>query len=145
MLWSVKFNFIFFWLFTFFFISNEAMSSPDINKEKVLEEFRNAWKQEVQNKAPKNNFQKPSSSSEEKEDITIENGIAEMVERTESLTTKESGAQITAMDHYVIAVDHERQGKLGKGKYFLGLYIEKSIYLSIVSPQHWTAIVALLN
>ncbi|CAO3622013.1 unnamed protein product [Mucor hiemalis] len=88
--------------------------ATDINKERVLEEFRNAWKQEVKRKAEKPVPGK-DSSSKEKEDTTTEKSIVDMVERTESLTTNDQAtAPVTALDHYVIAVDNERQGKLGK-------------------------------
>lgn len=91
--------------------------ATDINKERVLEEFRNAWKQEVKRKAEKPVPGK-DSSSKEKEDTTTEKSIVDMVERTESLTTNDQDtAPVTALDHYVIAVDNERQGKLGKGEY----------------------------
>lgn len=85
------------------------------NKEKILEEFRNAWKQEVKRKHEKTEHIKESSGSVEKEDTTTEKSIGDMVERTESLTTNDQAAPVTALDHYVIAVDNERQGKLGKG------------------------------
>lgn len=97
-------------------------SSSISQQEKVLEEFRNAWKQEVKQKHVHDKDKSGGSSSskglvKEKEvDTTKEESIAELIEATESLTTTgESHVPVTAMDHYVIAVDNERQGKLGKG------------------------------
>lgn len=78
----------------------------DASNDKALEEFRNAWKQEVQKK---HIFEPPQASSS-----TLEPTIDDITEKIESLSTTET-VPVTAMDHYVIAVDNERQGKLGKG------------------------------
>ncbi|KAI7896758.1 uncharacterized protein EV154DRAFT_584922, partial [Mucor mucedo] len=74
-----------------------------------LEEFRNAWKQEVQKK---HIAEKPQDKGEGSSNSTVEHTVDDIVEKTESLTTNDT--PVTAMDHYVIAVDNERQGKLGK-------------------------------
>lgn len=87
----------------------------DQQREQALEEFRNAWRQEVKEK--RNHEKIPTSSKQ----VTVqhnkgeEESVANLIESTESLTTNEK-APVTAMDHYVLAVDNERQGKLGKGK-----------------------------
>lgn len=82
----------------------------DASNDKVLEEFRNAWKQEVQKKHVETPQQEGGESSSHS---NVEHTVDDIVEKTESLTTHDT--PITAMDHYVIAVDNERQGKLGKG------------------------------
>lgn len=78
----------------------------DSTNNQALEEFRNAWKQEVQKKQVVEKAQEASSSA-------TEDSVADIIEQTESLTT--TSVPVTAMDHYIIAVDNERQGKLGKG------------------------------
>lgn len=88
-------------------------SNNNNNPEKVLEEFRNAWKQEVQKK----HVQPESSSTKsaaEQQTVTEEKSVTDLIDKTEALTTQQT--PVTAMDHYIIAVDHERQGKLGQGK-----------------------------
>jgi hypothetical protein len=94
-----------------------STSSSKCVQEKVLEDFRNAWKQEVKRKHHSHEQSNSSGKSSEKEkvDTTKEESIAELIEQTESLASSDK-PPVTAMDHYVIAVDNERQGKLGKGK-----------------------------
>lgn len=99
------------------------MGSTDkiTDQENALEEFRNAWRQEVKEKhSHEKHPDEPSSSSKEKDASHHLKGeeevVADLIERTEALTTTEEAVPVTAMDHYVVAVDNERQGKLGKGK-----------------------------
>jgi predicted DNA binding CopG/RHH family protein len=91
--------------------------NTDIPQEQVLEEFRNTWRQEVKEKHSHDHEKQAENSK--KADKSIDNkeeaSIANLIEETESLTTTETSVPVTAMDHYVIAVDNERQGKLGKG------------------------------
>ncbi|KAL0138459.1 hypothetical protein V8B55DRAFT_1515081 [Mucor lusitanicus] len=97
------------------------MGSTDkiTDQENALEEFRNAWRQEVKEKhSHEKHPDEPSSSSKEKDASHHLKGeeevVADLIERTEALTTTEEAVPVTAMDHYVVAVDNERQGKLGK-------------------------------
>ncbi|KAL7318409.1 hypothetical protein PS15m_001659 [Mucor circinelloides] len=97
------------------------MSNIDksLEQENALEEFRNAWRQEVKEKHSHDKHpDEPSSSGKEKDtshrNKDEEKAVADLIERTESLTTIEEAVPVTAMDHYVMAVDNERQGKLGK-------------------------------
>lgn len=85
-------------------------------REQVLEEFRNAWRQEVKEKHNQDKIPQTSKEEVHNNKKGEEESIATLIETTESLTTKEK-EPITAMDHYVTAVDNERQGKLGKGKH----------------------------
>jgi F-box protein 9 len=92
--------------------------NSDIPQEQALEEFRNVWRQEVKEKLSHDHEKQPESSKNDKKSIDKnkeEVSIANLIEETESLTTTETSVPVTAMDHYVIAVDNERQGKLGKG------------------------------
>ena len=88
------------------------MSSSDNNREKVLEEFRNAWKQEVTKKHTKGQ----TDDTTVKEGV-VEDSISELVEQTESVTLEKP--PVTAMEHYILATDLERQGKLGKGNFMI--------------------------
>lgn len=90
-------------------------------QENVLEEFRNAWRQEVKEKHRHEKHPEEHSSLHKEKDTSHhmkgeEEVVADLIERTEALTTTEEAVPVTAMDHYVVAVDNERQGKLGKGK-----------------------------
>jgi F-box protein 9 len=92
--------------------------NTDAEKEHELEEFRNTWRQEVKQKHI-HDTEPGASSSKDKETLQHKKGeeetFADLIEQTESLTTKEEAVPVTAMDYYVVAVDDERQGKLGKG------------------------------
>ncbi|CEP10010.1 hypothetical protein [Parasitella parasitica] len=94
------------------------MNTLDVEQEQALEEFRNNWRQEVREKHSRN--KQPEVPSSEKQDCLTHNtseeeSIADIIDHTKSLaTTEEEKEPVTAMDHYVIAVDNERQGKLGK-------------------------------
>ncbi|KAI8987710.1 hypothetical protein BDF20DRAFT_832617 [Mycotypha africana] len=121
------------------------MSSGDVNRteqEKELEDFRNAWKKEVQQKQHPLQSSQPALEQQQqslrRQSVVIdgkrrhsirqplhslnradteEKSVQELIDATEALATQESGdvkQPVTAMDHYVIAVDNERQGKLGK-------------------------------
>jgi hypothetical protein len=94
-----------------------STSSNNTVQGKVLEDFRNSWKQEVKLKHHSHEQSSSSGKASEKEkvDTTKDESIAELIEQTESLATSDK-APVTAMGHYVIAVDNERQGKLGKCK-----------------------------
>ncbi|KAI8983529.1 hypothetical protein BDB01DRAFT_897115 [Pilobolus umbonatus] len=85
-------------------------------QEEELEKFRNQWRQEVQEKkaqlkavpttpGPSHPKMAPKSTitSEEMDELEEKTG-------TISMETKEKDA----MDYYIMAVDNERQGKLGK-------------------------------
>ncbi|KAG2234498.1 hypothetical protein INT48_004877 [Thamnidium elegans] len=80
-------------------------SNNNSNPEKVLEEFRNAWKQEVKKKHV---HDKPESSTlaqtKQENTLTEEEGLDKVINKTEALTIN---TPVTAMDHYVIAVDNE--------------------------------------
>ncbi|KAI8084144.1 uncharacterized protein B0P05DRAFT_636303 [Gilbertella persicaria] len=79
-------------------------------QEKALEEFRNAWRQEVESKQGHDpHAEAPEQQQQQQEEASI----AALIEQTESLAVDQP-EPITAMDHYVLAVDNERQGKLGK-------------------------------
>ncbi|KAI8636253.1 hypothetical protein BD408DRAFT_426433 [Parasitella parasitica] len=94
------------------------MNNLNVEQEQALEEFRNTWRQEFRKKQSLD--EQPTDSSTKEQDFLRrskreENSTADIIERTESLkTTEEEKAPVTAMDHYVIAVDNERQGKLGE-------------------------------
>ncbi|KAI9478695.1 MAG: hypothetical protein EXX96DRAFT_571870 [Benjaminiella poitrasii] len=100
---------------------NDNMPSQ---QEDVLEEFRMEWREEMKEKRKKNNSQssastkdKPSEHPPQQKISREEESVADLIERTEALTTNDEEKKtepVTAMDHYVIAVDNERQGKLGK-------------------------------
>ncbi|KAI8348271.1 hypothetical protein BD560DRAFT_450351 [Blakeslea trispora] len=84
-------------------------------QEKDLEEFRNAWKKEVKEKQSQvMHKQEDDSSKPTEKHKPGEEVIDNLIEQAESLTTTDNSEPVTAMDHYVIAVDNERQGKLGK-------------------------------
>lgn len=91
-----------------------------IPQEQALEEFRNAWREEVKEKhSHDHDMQQLDTCKTVKEPIENnkeESSIAKLIEETESLSTAKTSVPTTAMDHYVIAVDDERQGKLGKGR-----------------------------
>lgn len=111
-------------------------------QEQELEEFRNAWRQEVRQKNQQQQTRENKPSIAEKRPSVAESSLAEIIDKAESLalTDKEP---VTAMDHYVLAVDNERQGKLGQGTLlFSCLYLFD--VLTYV-PQHWIATVVLLN
>ncbi|KAG0168513.1 hypothetical protein DFQ30_004647 [Apophysomyces sp. BC1015] len=89
-------------------------SCPSPSTQHELEEFRKQWQREVQDrKVSRKTTTAPSKSAE-----------SALVQQTESLSLgEESEVQTdaekpkeleTAMDHYIEAVDNERQGKLGQ-------------------------------
>lgn len=98
-------------------------SNSNNNTEKALEEFRNAWKQEVQKKQV---YEKPKENDTLTEPKKVEEeGVAEIIDKTESLNV---GTPVTAMDHYVAAIDNERQGKLGPGNTFIFFFFIKCFF-----------------
>lgn len=98
-------------------------------QENELERFRNEWRQEVKEKHQiQDTKHKNKESATEKPLSTAESSLSDMVDKAESLTLEK--APMTAMDHYMLAVDNERQGKIGKGMCFLGY---KSVLLMVCS------------
>lgn len=89
-------------------------SNNNSNPEKVLEEFRNAWKQEVKKKHVRDKPESGTTLAQTKQEDTLieEEGLAKVIDKTKTL---DINTPVTAMDHYMIAVDNERQGKLGQG------------------------------
>ncbi|KAG1047169.1 hypothetical protein G6F46_004143 [Rhizopus delemar] len=82
-------------------------------QENELERFRNEWRQEVKEKHHiQDTKHKDKEPATEKRLSTAESSLSDMIDKAESLTLEK--APITAMDHYVLAVDNERQGKIGK-------------------------------
>ncbi|KAG0748871.1 hypothetical protein G6F57_003115 [Rhizopus arrhizus] len=82
-------------------------------QENELERFRNEWRQEVKEKHQiQDTKHKNKESATEKPLSTAESSLSDMVDKAESLTLEK--APMTAMDHYMLAVDNERQGKIGK-------------------------------
>ncbi|KAI9266019.1 hypothetical protein BY458DRAFT_512851 [Sporodiniella umbellata] len=78
------------------------------DRESDLEKFRNEWRQEVQKKPPgdkkvKEQWQQPAAASSSVLDVT---------EKIETLSVENK--PVTAMDHYLLAVENEREGKLGQ-------------------------------
>lgn len=110
------FHLLYFAVLLFYYIMGTI--DNDAEKEHVLEEFRNAWRQEVKRKHT-HDTEPRASSSKDKQTLqhkkSEEESVVDLIEQTESLTTKEKAVPVTAMDHYIIAVDDERQGKLGRG------------------------------
>ncbi|GAA5805807.1 hypothetical protein HPULCUR_011333 [Helicostylum pulchrum] len=88
-------------------------SNNNSNPEKVLEEFRNAWKQEVKKKHVRDKPESGTTLAQTKQEDTLieEEGLAKVIDKTKTL---DINTPVTAMDHYMIAVDNERQGKLGQ-------------------------------
>ncbi|CAO3699112.1 hypothetical protein G6F70_007016 [Rhizopus microsporus] len=82
-------------------------------QEQELEEFRNAWRQEVRQKNQQQQTRENKPSIAEKRPSVAESSLAEIIDKAESLTLTDK-EPVTAMDHYVLAVDNERQGKLGQ-------------------------------
>ena len=104
------------------------MDTTDAQRE--LEEFRRQWRQEVENrKQQKLERQKHARVSlvteeEVEQQTTTTTKIygdrppltAEMQSMSLENENEEKNEPKTAMDYYIIAVDNERQGKLGQGK-----------------------------
>ncbi|KAI7902843.1 uncharacterized protein BX663DRAFT_508609 [Cokeromyces recurvatus] len=88
-------------------------------QEKVLEEFRREWREEVKekHKHDSKSFMTTKDNKEPLHKPREEESMVNLNEKTESLTIQtkeENNKPVTAMDHYIIAIDNERQGKIGK-------------------------------
>lgn len=113
-------------------------------QEQELKEFRNAWRQEVRQKNQQQQTRENKPSIAEKRPSVAESSLAEIIDKAESLTLTDK-EPVTAMDHYVLAVDNERQGKLGQGTTLLFNSCLYHFEVLTYFPQHWIATVVLLN
>ncbi|KAI9498101.1 hypothetical protein BDB00DRAFT_801142 [Zychaea mexicana] len=98
------------------------MDTTDAQKE--LETFRRQWRQEVENR--KHQQQQQRLQLQQKQDPVamappeqpIQQDPPPLPEEMQSLSVENDQQQLnepqSAMDHYIVAVDNERQGKLGQ-------------------------------
>ena len=110
------------------------MDTTDAQRE--LEEFRRQWRQEVENRkqqtVERQKHARISLATQQEEQQTtgtteIYDDRPPLAEEMHSMSLEneeeEKNEPKTAMDHYIIAVDNERQGKLGQGKIIIIIII----------------------
>ncbi|KAI8379390.1 uncharacterized protein BYT42DRAFT_495985 [Radiomyces spectabilis] len=104
--------------------------SPATANQQELEDFRKQWREEVQHRKVSQPSQETATSSTAPPTEPMPQGSASAKPPVESMASlslqdpvaakempfkaPERKSEITAMDHYVDAVENERQGKLGK-------------------------------
>lgn len=92
--------------------------------QRELDEFRRQWREEVESRKAQLQHQKarsPPIRHDAQDDPALSQqldslSLQETSEAVETKTDDEVVRPVTAMDHYIEAVDNERQGKLGQGK-----------------------------
>ena len=103
------------------------MGTTDAQRE--LEDFRRQWRREVENRKQQQlerqkNARISLTAQQEGQQTTRTAKISDdqlpLTEEMESMSLEnkkeEKEEPKTAIDYYIIAVDHERQGKLSQGK-----------------------------